>query len=122
VGLLATSAACGSGSNQTSISTARYDRACTTVADCVLAYDGPTNCCGVGCANSVIAERALATYMSDLASAEAHSCIGTSGGCSGGPATGGGGRGTVTVCPGPGRVDCVSGVCVFEMPEASASD
>jgi hypothetical protein len=101
-----------------SISVAQYDQACATVSDCVFVYDGPTNCCGVGCANATIAQRALAHYTSDLASAERAACAGTSGICSmGGP------DGKVVICPGPGRLNCLAGVCTFAKPgDASAAD
>ena len=114
-------AACNSSSGpprSPSISVTRYDQGCATIADCVFVYDGPANCCGVGCANATIAQRALAQYTSDLASAESAACAGTSGVCSmGGP------TGSVVICRGPGRLDCLAGVCVFVMPgDASGAD
>jgi hypothetical protein len=121
LGALLIAAACNSNSGPPgppSISVARYDQDCATIADCVFVYDGPTNCCGVGCANTAIAQRALVQYTSDLASAERAACAGTSGVCSmGGP------NGSVVICPGPGRLDCLAGVCVFVRPgDASAAD
>jgi hypothetical protein len=85
LGALLIAAACNSSSGPPrppSISVARYDQACATIADCAFVYDGPANCCGVGCANAAIAQRALAHYTSDLASAERAACAGTSGVCS----------------------------------------
>jgi hypothetical protein len=121
VGALLIAAACSGSSGSpgpASISVARYDHACATIADCAFVYDGPANCCGVGCANAAIAQRALAHYTSDLASAERAACAGTSGACSmGGP------NGSVLICPGPGRLDCLAGACVFVTPgDASAAD
>jgi hypothetical protein len=118
---LVMAAACNGSSTPSgppSISVAQYDRACATVADCVFVYDGPTDCCGVGCANAAIAQRALARYTSALASAEKAACVGTSGACSmGGP------NGSVMTCAGPGRLDCLAGACVFVTPgDASAAD
>jgi hypothetical protein len=114
-------AACSSGAGQgkASIAAADYDSACTTVADCAFAYDGTAACCGVGCANAAIAQRALTRYMSDLVSAEHAACAGTSGACSGGPACGGL-PGTVCACQGPGRLECRAGVCVFVVPDSGA--
>jgi hypothetical protein len=119
VGWLMTVGSCGAGqpSGQPSISAASYDRGCATVADCVFGYDGPVSCCGVGCANAAITQRALTRYMSDLARDEQAACSGTSGICNGPDLP----RGTVPVCQGPGRLECNAGLCVFEAPDAAST-
>jgi hypothetical protein len=58
--------------------------------------------------------------MTDLANFERVACQGTSGVCSGG-GPGAGGRGSVESCQ-TGRLNCVSGLCVLEMPAATPSD
>ena len=69
-GLLALCLGCSGsssdGSGDRTISTAKYERACSVDADCAPVYEGSIGCCGGGCANAAINVASRALYLQDL--------------------------------------------------------
>jgi hypothetical protein len=62
--LVMLAAACG----PVTIDTAKYSKACTVAADCVLAYSGDV--CGCGCAGVAISASEQAKYLQALGDAQ----------------------------------------------------
>jgi hypothetical protein len=109
VWMLCLAAACGSSSssNAHAVAAKNYSQKCASVADCFAVYVGPVGCCGGGCPNVAIRADALPKYMSDFNTAT-H--------CDVTPPC------TPPLSCATGRVECVSGMCQLEAPDASATD
>jgi hypothetical protein len=86
-----------------------YNRACASVADCVVVPDGPVGCCGgTDCPTAAINQNALAAYTRERAAMclPPKSCAGIS----------------AAPCPQEGRLVCTGGLCEVLAPDADATD